>query len=169
MLIRTGAAVLLIFSLTLVEAEAAECERDAFAKVVSEAGAELTAMNDANKRDFQAKLKALRARKGWSDEDYPAKAAPLVRDERMAAYDAQTQALLAKVSELGAPAQTAALAGALPAIGGGEAQRCDMLAKLRALMAEVVAANRAKWAYMLAKIDAELAGAPDAPAASAGR
>jgi hypothetical protein len=167
MLLRAGAASFFFLTASAMSASAGDCGREAFAAVVGEAGAALTAMNEAHKQGFQAKLSALRSRNGWSDGDYAVKAAPFVRDDRIAAFDAKIQTLLAKVPELGAAApEVAALAGAMPGVTESPSKRCEMLDKLRGLMAELIENNRAKWAYMTGKIDGALEEARQAQAAS---
>jgi hypothetical protein len=165
MLLRAGAAAFILSSLTLANAYAGECGREAFAGVVSEASASLSAMNEAQKQAFQTKLQLLKSQKGWSEADYLANARPFIQDERIAAMDAETKALLAKVSELGASGQPSpALAGVVASIGPSADQYCAMLAQLRGLMAKVVESNRVKWAYMIGKVDAALDGARQAKA-----
>jgi hypothetical protein len=145
-----GAAVL-FFTSQVSFAQTPACEQAAFAAAVSEAGATLSAMNEENKKAFQGKLLALKAREGWTDADYPAKATPFVKDETIAALDEGNKALLAKVPQLGG-ATDFALAGA----AGLPDKRCAMLGELRGLMAKVVENTRSKWAHMLAKLDTAL-------------
>ena len=155
-----GAAVL-FFTSQVSFAQTPACEQAAFATAVSEAGAALSAMNEENKKTFQGKLIALKAREGWTDADYPAKATPFVKDETIAALDEGNKALLAKVPQLGGGADFA-LAGA----GGGlPDKRCAMLGELRELMARVVENTRTKWAHMLAKLDTALEAARQVNAA----
>ncbi len=139
-------------------AEAAECGREAFAAVVGQVGAELASMNDAQKKIFQEKLTLLKTRQGWSDADYVTNATPYVQDSRIAAFDESNKALLGKIPQLGAGAAAApALAGAAASIGGSDGDpHCAMLAELRALMGTVVENTRAKWSYMLGKVDGAL-------------
>ncbi len=165
MLLRAGAAAVLFSALTLNHAAAGECGREALAAVVSEASAALNAMNDAHKQDFQAKLQLLKTRRGWSDADYVTNARPFVQDERIAAIDTESKALLAKIPELGQTGQpAAALAGVVSSIETPTDGRCPMLAQLRGLMAKVVENNRAKWSYMIGKLDAALDSARQAKA-----
>jgi hypothetical protein len=146
-----GAAVVL-FTSQVTFAQTPACEQTAFAATVSEASAALSATNDENKKAFQAKLLALKAREGWTDADYPAKATPFVKDETIAAFDEGNKVLLGKVPQLGGGADFA-LAGAA---GDMPDKRCAMLTDLRGLMAKVVDNTKAKWAHMLAKLDAAL-------------
>ena len=158
MRLRAGAAAFLIFPILAGGAGAEECGREAFAAVVGQVSAELAALNDQQKKIFQDKLAQLKTRQGWSDADYVAKATPFVQDTRIAAFDESNKALLGKIPQLGAGAAPApALAGAVPSVAGpGGGQHCAMLAELGDLMAAMVENTRAKWGYMLAKVDSAL-------------
>ncbi len=156
-----GTAVILLFPLTALADEQGKCGQPAFAAVVADASAKLTAMNGENKKAFQEKLRVLRAREGWADADYLAKASPFVKDERIAAFDEGNKALLAKVEGLGAAPLTAG-AAVLPS--RADARRCALLGELRALMARVVENTRAKWGYMLGKVDAAMEASRQAKA-----
>jgi hypothetical protein len=159
---RPGAAAVCFLFVTFSGAEAAECNREAFSAVVSEASAELAALNDAQKNGFQQKLQLLKTRQSWADADFVEKATPFVKDDRIAEYDASNKALLARVPQLGSVGP--ALAGATASLPGGEDRNCVMLKELRALMTELVGNSRAKWVYMLAKVDKALEEARQAKA-----
>jgi hypothetical protein len=120
-------------------AAAETCSREDFTKVVGEAADMLKALNDDNARVFQAKLRELKTKRGWSHDQFMKEAAPLVRDERIAAYDEETNAILTSINSLGE---------------GAEAQKadCKLLADLKAQMAQLVKITQAKWAYMFGKI-----------------
>lgn len=141
---------------------ASACEQAAFQAVVGEASARLSAMNDENKRAFQAKLASLRAREGWSDADFPAKATPFAKDATTTALDEGNRQLLEKVPHLGG-GQGIETASAATDLAG---KRCAMLEELRGLMGKVVENTRGKWAHMLGKLDAALQGPVPAKAAS---
>ncbi|KAB2850291.1 MAG: hypothetical protein F9K44_05350 [Hyphomicrobiaceae bacterium] len=118
------------------------CSRDDFTKVVGEAAAALKALNDDNARAFQAKLRELKTKRGWTHDQFMKEAQPLVRDERIAAYDDETNAILTKINSLGE---------------GGEGRAdCKLLAELQTQMAALVTTTQAKWAYMFGKIAAAL-------------
>jgi hypothetical protein len=146
-----GAAILFLLPQASFAQNAATCEQGAFAAVVSDASGVLAAMNEDNKKAFQAKLATLKAREGWADSEFAAKATPFVKDPTTAALDEGNKALLDKVPQLGG-------------VAGGEsaapeqvaASRCAMLEELRGLMGKVVENTRAKWAHMLGKLDAVL-------------
>jgi hypothetical protein len=156
-----GAAALLLWSVTTPSAAAADCGREAFAKVVSEASAELAALNAAQKAGLHEKLQLLKARQGWVDGDFVAKATPFVQDAKISQFDQGNTALLARVPQLGAPAS---LAGAAPSLPSAGDRNCATLEELRGLIAQLVENTRAKWAYMLGKVDGALDDARQAKA-----
>lgn len=157
-----GAAALILLSAAALDAKAADCDREAFTAVVGEVSAELAALNAAQKAALHEKLQLLRARQGWADADFVAKATPFVQDAKIAEYDQGIKTLLARVPQLGAPAALAAVAPSLPA---SEPRNCTTLQELRALLAQLVDNTRAKWGYMLAKADGALEDARQAAAA----
>ena len=158
-----GAAVLIFVPAAMPGALAADCGREAFSKVVSQASAELAAINNAQKTGLHEKLQLLKARQGWADGDFVARATPFVQDARIAEFDQGNKSLLARVPQLGA---SASFAGAASLPVAADDRNCTMLQDLRGLMAQVVENTRAKWAYMLGKIDGAL---EDARQAQAGR
>jgi hypothetical protein len=159
MRVQLGAAIIFLLPQTGFAQGQAQgaCEQAAFAAVVSDASGMLAAMNEDNKKAFQARLAALKAREGWADGDYAARATPFVKDSTTAALDENNKALLEKVPLLGgageaAPEQLAA-------------RRCAMLDELRGLMGKVVENTKAKWAHMLGKLDAVLTAPREAKTA----
>jgi hypothetical protein len=160
-------AASLVFSAIAASAHAEDCSREAFATVVGEANIRLSSLNQDNKKSFQEKLQALKTRNGWSDSDYVTQATPYVQDERIAAFDAENKALLARIPQLGdaGPQTTQALAGAAPLPGGAADPRCAMLNDLRSLIGKVVENTQAKWRYMAGKLDGALDKARQAQAA----
>jgi hypothetical protein len=162
MRLRPGAAAVCFLFVTSSGAEAADCGREAFSAVVSQASTELAALNEAQKNGFQQKLQLLKSRQSWTDADFVEKATPFVKDDRIAEYDAGNKALLARVPQLGVSAP--ALAGATASLPGGADRNCTMLKELRSLMTELVGNSRAKWAYMLGKVDKALEEARQAKA-----
>jgi altronate dehydratase len=156
-----SAAVIFLIPQICVAQTQADCGQPAFAAAVGDASAVLSAMNDENKKAFQAKLMALKAREGWTDGDYAAKATPFVKDATISALDDGNKTLLAKVPQLGGFAQ----AGSIPSMAD-ESRRCAMLNELRGLMARVVENTRAKWTHMLGKLDSALDVSRQAKAAT---
>ncbi len=156
-----SAAVLLLIPAATLSAAAADCGREAFSAVVSQASGELAAINNAQKAGLHEKLQLLKARQGWADGDFVSKATPFVQDAKIAEFDQGNKSLLARVPQLGAPAS---LAGAAPTLPGTDDRNCAMLQELRGLMAQVVENTRAKWTYMLGKVDGALEDARQAKA-----
>lgn len=157
--LRRSAAALLFIISAASTAESADCGREAFSAVVSQASAELNGMNEAQKLAFQQKLQMLKTRQGWTDADFVARATPFVKDDKIAAFDEGNKAMLARVPQLGGNAPALAGAASLP---GGADRHCAMLDELRGLMSQLVENTRAKWSYMLAKVDSALEAARQA-------
>jgi hypothetical protein len=153
-LLGAGAAVVMFSPIVACADSVTNCDRAAFTAVVSEASVRLSAINAANKNSFDIKLRALKASQNWSDADFIAKATPLVKDEKIAAFDAANKALVAKVPQLGKGASSNVNLASLSGGGAQADKNCQMLSELRGIMAKVVENTRAKWAYMLGKIDA---------------
>lgn len=124
---------------------AAECAKADFEAVVDEAAGALRDLNAVNKPAFQNKLRQLKDKRGWAHEQFLKEAAPFVVDEKINAYDQQSNGLL----ELIASGGEAGAAAAKP--------DCTVLDSLRASMKSLVDAQTAKWTYMNGKLDAELA------------
>jgi hypothetical protein len=156
-----SAAVLLLIPAATLSAAAADCGREAFSAVVSQASGELAAINNAQKAGLHEKLQLLKARQGWADGDFVSKATPFVQDAKIAEFDQGNKSLLARVPQLGAPPS---LAGAVSTLPGTDDRNCAMLQELRGLMAQVVENTRAKWTYMLGKVDGALEDARQAKA-----
>jgi hypothetical protein len=157
MRLQLGVTMLVLLTRSLCAEPA--CEQAAFAAVVGRASGVLAALNEDNKKTFQAKLGALRSREGWTDSEYAASATPYVRDAKTAAFDDSNKLLLEQVPQLG-KAEIANLGD-----GPNLAKRCAMLEELRALMARVIDNTRAKWAYMHGKLETVLEGSRQAKAA----
>ena len=85
----------------------AECAKSDFEAVVGEAAAALRELNQVNKPAFQARLKELKERRGWSQDRFLKEAAPLVQDDRIAEYDERSSAFLGKIQSLGAEGASA--------------------------------------------------------------
>jgi hypothetical protein len=97
-------------------------------------------MTQANTPSFQAKLRALKDKRGWTQDQLMREGQPFVRDERIAAYDERSEQLLIKINTQ-----------------GGDGSNCKALATLREDMRTLVETQTAKWTYMLEKIEKELA------------
>jgi len=158
-----ASAVALLLALAATHsAAAADCGRDAFAGVVGQASAELAALNTEQKAWLNERLQRLKARQGWADADFIAKATPFVQSAKITEFDQGNNALLARVPQIGAPAAT--LAGAVASLPATDDRNCAMLQELRGLMAQLIENTRAKWSYMLGKVDDAIEDAGQAQA-----
>jgi len=130
--------------LSLAAGQEASCVRDDFVAVVDTAAASLRALNQANKTKFQDRLRKLKTKNGWSNEEYLKAAEPYVRDPKIAEFDATSAKLLGEIAALGHE--------------GSEASTldCGVLTQLRARMDVLVNTQKDKWAYMFENIDKSL-------------
>jgi len=120
------------------------CSKADFEAVVDEAAAALRDLNLKNRPTFQDKLRQLKDKRGWNNDEFIEKAAPFVRDDEIVVYDQKTQDLLTTISTMGQE--------------GADAKQpdCALLLELRAHMHLLVETQTAKWGYMFDKIDKEL-------------
>lgn len=121
-------------------AEAQTCARTDFEAVVDQASATLVQITQKNAPAFQAKLRALKDKRGWTNDQLMKDGATFVRDETIAGYDERSEQLLIKINSQ-----------------GGASADCKVLDELRAAMTALVETQTTKWAYMVDKIDKELA------------
>ena len=135
---------LLAYAHALAPVHAATCAKADFEAVVDEAAGSLRDLSAANKPKFHDKLRQLKDKRGWAHEQFLKEAAPFVADDKINAYDQQSNALLEKIAEGGG----AGAAAAMP--------DCTVLDGLRASMKTLVETQTAKWSYMNTKLDAEL-------------
>ncbi len=144
-MVRRLAVLLLVMAGQIGEAEAqAACSKADFEAVVDQAAAALRDLNYKNRPEFQDRLRQLKDKRGWSNDEFLKEAAPFVRDEEIAVFDRKSEDLLNAISTMGQEGADA------------KTPDCALLTELRARMAVLVETQRAKWAYMFAKIDAEL-------------
>jgi hypothetical protein len=120
------------------------CDKADFEAVVDQAAAALRELNAKNKPAFQEKLRQLKAKRGWTHDEFLKLAAPLVQDEKIAEFDQQSAEYLDNINSLGSEGAEAATPD------------CALLREVRSNMRGLVEAQEAKWAYMFAKIDGEL-------------
>ena len=140
-----SALALAIVATMAPPAAAAElCPRADFEAVVDGAGDTLRTLTQTNSPAFQAKLRALKDKRGWTHEQFLAEGARFVKDDKIAAFDDQAGTLLARINS-GSDG------------GTGTATDCTLLAAMKADMATLVAIQSDKWTYMFATVDAELA------------
>ncbi len=127
-----------------VSGTAAACQRTEFESVVASAADALRSITQQNSPAFQAKLRALKEKRGWSHEQFMAEGTRFVRDDKIAAFDEKSGDLLARINNAGSTSlQTET--------------NCAQLTDLKANMAALVDIQTAKWTYMFANIDAEIA------------
>lgn len=125
-------------------AHAQGCSKSDFETVVDEAASTLTALNQKNTPQFQGKLRKLKEKRGWSNDQFMQQAAPLVRDDAIADFDRKSEELLADITNGG---QSGA---------SGAAPNCALLEGLRGQLRVLVDTQKAKWTYMFGKIEQEL-------------
>ena len=125
-------------------AQAPGCAKGDFESVVNEAGSVLRDLNRKNTPVFQAKLRELKDKRSWSNDDFLKQAEPFVRDERIVGYDQKSEELLVRITGGGQAAITAKQAD------------CALLAELRASLKVLVETQKEKWTYMMGKLEKEL-------------
>jgi hypothetical protein len=145
----TCATVVLLLTLSSAGpaalSQGAACAKEDFEAVVNAAGAALRDLAQQNTPVFQAKLRQLKDKRSWSNDEFIKQAEPLVRDERIADFDKKSEELVARITG-----------------GGGRsdaepAPDCSVLTGLQADLKRLVETQQAKWTHMLAKVEQELA------------
>jgi len=140
-LIAVAAAVTPWFTGAVWAAEG--CQADDFGAAVDSAGGALRAYNlDAAPR-LQSRIKALAAKKGWSEQEIEDGAIVYLQDERIAKLDETSNTLLAKIDVLGR-------------LEPGQPIDCGKLDELKTAGIELLAVMKAKTSYLISKIDAEV-------------
>lgn len=126
-------------------ADAAQtCAKAEFESAVDEAAEKLRELNNTHRPTFQTKLRQLKDKRAWTNDQFLKEAAPFVKDEQIAVFDDKSNELLASISTMGQEGANAS------------EPNCKMLADLRAMMSRLVETQVAKWTYMFQKLDAEL-------------
>jgi hypothetical protein len=125
-------------------AQGAACAKSDFEAVVNAAGAALRELAQQNTPMFQAKLRELKDKRSWTNDEFVKQAEPLVRDEIIAGFDKKSEELVARITG-----------------GGGRsdsepAPDCAVLTGLQADLKLLVETQQAKWTHMLAKVQQEL-------------
>ena len=125
--------------------QGAACAKADFEAVVNAAGAALRDLAQQNTPQFQAKLRELKDKRSWSNDEFLKQAEPLVRDETIAGYDKKSEELVTRITG-----------------GGGRSEAepapdCALLTGLQADLKLLVETQQAKWTHMLAKVEKELA------------
>jgi hypothetical protein len=97
---------------------------------VDAAGEKIRAFNRKAQPHLQDRMKALKAKRGWSDADYEEQSLAYLGDARTMELDAKSSALFVKIDTLGRPDEEKPLDCA--AIAEIEAAASEMLAILKA-------------------------------------
>lgn len=139
----TLSLVLTFGGLASSAAHAAACAKDDFAAVVDQSGQVLRALAAENKAPFQDKLRQLKQKNGWTDQQFLTEARPYVVDDRIKALDEEANGLLTGIATLGDTS-------------GAKQPDCTVLDSLKGNLAMLVDVVKAKWRYMDEKIDAAL-------------
>ena len=126
-------------------AQTPPCSKGDFEAVVDEAAASLRDLTRQHTPQFQAKLRQLKDKRAWSNDQFMKEAEPFVRDDKIAGFDQKSEEFLARITS-GGQSQSAS---AKP--------DCALLLELRAAMQALVDTQRTKWSYMFDKLDKELA------------
>jgi hypothetical protein len=121
------------------------CAKADFEAVVNAAGAALRDLAQQNLPALQGKLRELKDKRSWSNEEFQKQADPVVRDETIAGYDKKSEELVARITGGGGASEA------------GPAPDCALLTGLQADLKLLVETQQAKWTHMLAKVQQELA------------
>lgn len=121
------------------------CAKSEFEIAVDSAAEALRDLNNRNRPEFQNKLRLLKEKRAWTDDQFMKEAAPFVKDDQIAVFDDRSNELLASISSMGTEGASA------------KVPDCAMLAELRRLMRVLIETQESKWSYMSKKLDAELA------------
>jgi hypothetical protein len=123
----------------------ATCTKADFEVVVDEAAGSLRDLNTKNRPEFQERLRHLKDKRAWDNDQFMKEAAPFVKDDQIEVFDNKSNELLAKISSMGQEGSAA------------KTPDCALLAELRGYMTQLVETQTSKWSYMFDKLDKELA------------
>jgi hypothetical protein len=124
---------------------AGQCGKTDFEAVVNDAGAALRDLTQQNLPVLQGKLRQLKDKRSWSNDDFLKRAEPLVRDETVAGFDKKSEELVARITGGGGHAETTSAA-----------PDCTLLTSLKGDLKLLVETQQAKWTHMLGRVDQEL-------------
>lgn len=124
---------------------ATTCVKSEFESAVDEAAEALRDLNNRNRPEFQAKLRQLKEKRNWNNDQFMAEAAPFVKDDQITVYDDKSNELLASISSMGQEGANA------------KEPNCAVLGELRGLMGVLIETQGSKWSYMFKKLEDELA------------
>jgi hypothetical protein len=125
--------------------QAPACAKADFEAVVDSAAAALRDLNLKNRPVFQEKLRELKAKRGWSDDQFMKEAAPLVKDDKTDALDNVSSEMLAKITAMGEEGAAA------------KSPDCALMTELNGYMKQLVTAQTDKWTYLFQKLSGEMA------------
>jgi hypothetical protein len=125
--------------------ETAACAKAEFESAVDEAAGALRDLNNKNRPEFQNKLRQLKDKRHWDNDQFMKEAAPFVKDAEIQVFDDKSNELLASISSMGQEGANA------------KVPDCAMLGNLRDLMRVLIETQVSKWTYMFKKLDVELA------------
>jgi hypothetical protein len=121
------------------------CAKADFEAVVNAAGVALRDLAQQNLPLLQGKLRQLKDKRSWSNDEFQKQADPVVRDETVAGFDKKSEELVARITS-----------------GGGRSEAepapdCSVLTGLQDDLKLLVETQQAKWTHMLTKVEGELA------------
>ena len=149
-LLLTMVALLPLAALCVAPGDAADCAADDFGKAVNDAGAALRKLSAENTPRLQVKMAQLKTKMKWPEAGHEERAYQALQDERVAAFDNDANALLARIDALGT-------------IEPGAAPDCGKLQELQAAGLELQATVKTKTGYLVSKLDQMLSDTPVAP------
>ena len=125
--------------------QGAACAKADFEAVVNAAGAALRDLAQQNLPVLQGKLRHLKDKRSWSDDEFPKQVESLVSDDTVASYNKKSEELVTRITG-----------------GGGRSEAepvpdCTVLTGLQGDLKLLVETQQAKWTHMLAKVQRELA------------
>ena len=126
-------------------AQTATCAKADFEAVVNDAGAALRDLTQQNLPVLQGKLRQLKEKRSWSNDEFPKQVESLVSDETVAGYNKKSEELVARITG-----------------GGGQGKAssagpdCTLLTSLQGDLKLLVDTQKAKWTHVLTKVDQEL-------------
>lgn len=128
------------------------CSAESFGDAVDASAAELRQFSAETQPKLKDKLLALRDHKQWTGPDFESKGLALVHDAKLDEFDVKAGDLLSKIDTLGSPETADTNANT----------SCANLAELKAASSELMSVMRAKSAYLIARVDREIASTPAA-------
>jgi hypothetical protein len=132
-------------ALSQAPAPAGQCAKADFEAVVNDAGAALRDLTQQNLPVLQGKLRQLKEKRSWSNDEFPKQVESLVSDETVAGYNKKSEELVARITGGGGQG------GATTA-----SPDCTLLTSLQSDLKLLVDTQKAKWTHLLTKVEREL-------------